>query len=97
MNPQEFRVGERVVFVRRADPLCASDDPLYEAAVPAGVAGIVVKVADTHIRVRLEDPRISPEPVRVWRDGLFPDRATNVLSSLRRCEPEEDIPVTDSH
>ena len=84
LRPEDLQVGDRVAFVRDSNPQHAADDPLYEPSVPAGTAAIVVKVAHDYIRVRLDDRRLTTEPVRLWRDGFLPDPATNTLSSLRK-------------
>jgi len=72
------------MFVRESDPRHASDDPLYEPPVPAGATALVVKVSIDHLRVRLDDPKLSREPVKLWQDGLFPDQATNTISALQK-------------
>lgn len=84
VRPEDLRVGDRVLFARASDPQHAADDPLYEPPVPAGTTAIVVKVTPDYVRVRLDDPRLATEPVRLWRDGFLPDAATNTLSSLRK-------------
>ena len=83
-HPADFAIGDRVVFVRDANPQCALDDPLYEPLIPAGTVAVVVKVGEDHVRVRTEDHSLSAHPVKIWRDGLFPDNATNTLTCLRR-------------
>ena len=79
-----LQVGDRVVFVREANPLCASDDPLYEPTIPVGATAIVIKIGADHLRVRMDDPSIAAEPVRLWEDGAFPDLGTNTVGSVRK-------------
>lgn len=84
LSPDALAVGDRVLFIARADSRQAADDPLYEPPVPAGATGLVVKVAADYVRVRLDDRSIAPEPVRLWRPGLFPDDVTSTLQSIQR-------------
>lgn len=79
-----LRVGDRVTFVADADAHYAADDPLYQPIVPKGATGLVVKVADRYVRVRLDDTARFPEPVRLWEEDAFPDADTATLQSIRK-------------
>ncbi|NDD30613.1 MAG: hypothetical protein EB084_20325 [Proteobacteria bacterium] len=79
----ELTVGSRVVFVGEADAGCAADDPLYQPVVPAGQTGIVVKVAERYVRIRLDDTVRFPDTIRLWEHGTLPDSDTATLASVR--------------
>lgn len=90
-HPSDFRVGDRVEFVRDCHPGLAPDDPFYQPPVDAGCVGRVMDVGPDHLRVRLDDRERWPEPVLVWQDGRFPDAIRNTLSSLKKL-PKEPSP-----
>lgn len=79
-----LQVGDRVAFVAEADAHHAVDDPLYQPVVPKGATGLVVKVADRYVRVRIDDTARFPEPVRLWEEDAFPDADTATLQSIRK-------------
>ena len=83
-RPSDFRVGDRVEFIRDWDPGRAADDPLYEPPVPGGAVGRITDVGEDHVRVRLEDPSLWPTPVVVWQAGRFPDAVGGSMACLRR-------------
>lgn len=84
----EFRVGDRVEFVRDCHPGLAPDDPFYQPSVDAGNQGRVMDVGPDHLRVRLDDRERHPEPVLIWEDGRFPDAVRNTLSCLKKLPRE---------
>ena len=79
-----LQVGDRIVFVADADAHHAADDPLYQPVVPKGTTGLVVKVADRYVRIRLDDAARFPEPVRLWEADAFPDDDTATLERIRK-------------
>lgn len=81
-----LNVGDRVVFIADADAHHAADDPLYQPVVPQGATGLIVKVADRYVRVRLDDTARFPDPVRLWEADAFPDDDTATLQSIRKVD-----------
>lgn len=80
----DFKIGDRILFIRESNPHMAADDPFYEPAIPAGKTATVIDIKENRLRIQLDDKELYSENITIWEDNFPPKPMTNTLSCLRK-------------
>ncbi|MBI2252081.1 MAG: hypothetical protein HYU63_04980 [Armatimonadetes bacterium] len=80
----DFKIGDRVLFIREANSCMAADDPFYAPPIPAGKIATVIEIKENRLRIRLDDKEFYSKNITIWEDDYPPKPMTNTLSSLKK-------------